>query len=335
MSAPLTVSFVIPTLNAEEYLPGCLETIAAQDYPAEAVEVVIADGGSTDATRAIAEAHDARVVENPGRTGEAGKAAGIAAARGEILVFVDSDNRLVGTDWLSRLLAPLADERIVSSEVLRWEYVRGDGLVNRYCALTGINDPAALFVGNYGRHSYLTGRWTDYPVHIVQREGWQEVTLDPERVPTMGANGYAVRADAIRTVPGIERYMFDIDAVQELARMGHRTIARVDIEIRHLFSKRVRDFGRKTRRRAQDFMHHRGSGERTYTWRLGGLVRFSVSTVLVLPLLIQVARGMRRRPDAAWLFHPVACWMTLAIYVEAVVRARTRGGQYDRSGWRQ
>ncbi|MEQ8833892.1 MAG: glycosyltransferase [Miltoncostaeaceae bacterium] len=335
MSTP-TVSFVIPTLNAQEYLPGCLETIAAQDYPAEAVEVVIADGGSTDATRAIAEAHDARVVENPGRTGEAGKSAGIAAATGEILVFVDSDNRLVGTDWLARLLAPFAEPDIVSSEVLRWEYVREDGLVNRYCALTGINDPASLFVGNYGRHSYLTGRWTDYPVHIEEREGWQRVTLDPERVPTMGANGYAVRAEAIRGVPGIESYMFDIDAVQQLARMGHRTVARVDIEIRHLFSKRVRDFGRKTRRRAQDFMHHRGSGERTYSWRIGGLLRFSASTVLVLPLLIQVARGMRRRPDAAWLFHPVACWMTLVIYVQAVVRARLGGGQqYDRSGWRQ
>lgn len=327
---------MIPTLNAEEYLPGCLESVRAQDYPADRVEVVIADGGSTDGTRAIAEVFDARVVDNPGRTGEAGKAAGIAAATGEILVFIDSDNRLVGDDWLTRLVAPFADAGIVSSEALRWQYVREDGLVNRYCALTGINDPASLFVGNYGRHSYLTGRWTDYPVRITQRDGWQEVLLRPDHVPTMGANGYAVRAEAMRQVPGIDRYMFDIDAVQELVRMGHDRVARVDIEIRHLFAKRVRDFARKTRRRAQDFMHHRGSGERSYRWRIGGLARFAAATVLTVPLLIQAARGMRRRPDAAWLFHPVACWITLVIYVEAVVRSRLRGGgQYDRSGWRQ
>lgn len=335
MSTP-RISVIIPTLNAEEYLPGCLESIRAQDYPREAVEIVIADGGSTDGTRDLAGGYGARVVENPDRTGEAGKAAGIAAATGEVLVFVDSDNRLVGADWLTRLVAPLRDDPgIVSSEALRWEYVRADGLVNRYCALTGINDPASLFVGNYGRHSYLTGRWTDYPVRIIPRDGWQEVVLHPDHVPTMGANGYAVRAEAIRRVPGIDRYMFDIDAVQELVRLGYTRVARVDIEIRHLFARRVRDFARKTRRRAQDFMHHSGSGERSYSWRAGGLARFAASTVLVLPLLIQTARGMRRRPDAAWLFHPVACWITLAIYAEAVVRSRLRGGQYDRSGWRQ
>jgi glycosyltransferase involved in cell wall biosynthesis len=329
------VSFVIPTLNAEGYLPGCLAAIRDQDYPAERVEIVVADGGSTDRTREIAEAADARVVENPGRTGEAGKAAGIAAARGELLAFVDSDNLVVGRDWLRRMVAPFADPAIASSEVLRWTYAREDGLVNRYCALTGINDPASLFVGNYGRYSHLTGRWTDYPVRTAPREGYVEVTLDPERVPTMGANGYLVRAELMRTVPGIDRFLFDIDAVQQLARQGHRRVARVDTEIRHFFARDARDFARKTRRRAQDYLHHRASGERSYRWELGGLARFVASTVLVAPLLVQVARGMRRRPDAAWLFHPVACWITLGVYVEAVVRARLRGGGYDRSGWRQ
>lgn len=335
MSDRPTVSFVIPTLNAEEYLPGCLASIREQDYPAERVEIVIADGGSSDATRSIAEGAGAVVVDNPGRTGEAGKSAGIAAATGEILIFVDSDNRLVGRDWLARLVAPFADPLIASSEVLRWQYVREDGLVNRYCALTGINDPASLFVGNYGRYSYLTGRWTDYPVKIVERDGYQEVTLHPDHVPTMGANGYAVRATIMRGVPGIAEYMFDIDAVQEIVRQGHNKVARVDIPIRHLFAKKPRDFARKTRRRAQDFMHHQGGGERTYSWGVGGLARFVAATVLTVPLLFQVARGMKRRPDTAWLFHPIACWMTLLIYVEAVVRSRLRGGQYDRSGWKQ
>ena len=74
------VSFVIPTLNSEHYLAGCLDAVRAQDYPEDLVEIVIADGGSTDRTREIAEGYGARVVDNPGRTGEAGKAAGIAAA---------------------------------------------------------------------------------------------------------------------------------------------------------------------------------------------------------------------------------------------------------------
>jgi glycosyltransferase involved in cell wall biosynthesis len=329
------VSFVIPTLNAEAYLDECLSAIRSQEYPQHLVEIVIADGGSSDATRSIAARHGATVVDNPGRTAEAGKAVGLAAASGSIVAFVDSDNEIIGADWLRRMVRPFDDDTVVSSETLRWAYVREDGIVNRYCALTGINDPTSLFVGNYGRWSWLTGRWTDYPVVTEERDDWIRVVLDPRRVPTMGANGYLVRADAIRSVPGVDRYMFDIDVVQQLAELGHRTVARVDTEIRHKFARNTRDYARKTRRRAQDYLHHRRLGERAYGWPRGGIVRFVLATVLVLPVLAQSAVGYRRRPDLAWLYHPVACGMTLFVYAEAVIRSRLRRGAFDRSGWTQ
>jgi glycosyltransferase involved in cell wall biosynthesis len=299
------------------------------------VEILVCDGGSVDGTLRLAEAHGARIVPNSRRTAEAGKAEGIRAANEAILAFVDSDNEVTGTDWLRRMVAPFADPTVVASEVIHWEYVRGDGLVNRYCALTGINDPSSLFVGNYGRWSWLTGRWTDYPVIIEQRDGWQRATFDPAHVPTMGANGFLVRAEALRQVPGVLDFLFDIDAVQDLVAMGHRTIARVDVAIRHQFARNARDYARKTRRRAHDYLHHRGRGERRYKWPLWGLIKFVLATILIVPLLIQVVRGMRRRPDAAWLFHPVACWITLAVYVEAVVRRLAGRGGFDRSTWRQ
>lgn len=331
----LSVSFIIPTLNAAVYLEDCLHAIRAQGYPQELIEIVVSDGGSTDETIAVAVRHGARVVDNPERTAEAGKARGLAEAQGEILAFVDSDNEIIGSDWLSRMMRPFEDPAIVSSETLRWAYVRRDGLVNRYCALTGINDPTSLFVGNYGRWSWLTGRWTDYPVRIEAQDDWLKVELDPSRVPTMGANGYLVRADAIRRIPGITSYVFDIDVVQQLAEMGYRTVARVDTEIRHKFARNTRDYVRKTRRRAQDYLHHRGQGERVYGWPVGGLIRFAAGTILVLPVLAQAVQGFRRRPDSAWLYHPVACWLTLLVYVESVIRAKLRPGGFDRSDWRQ
>jgi len=332
------ISIVIPTLNSAKYLDECLGAIASQDYPRDAVEVLVVDAGSTDATLEIARSYGVdRVLENPLRTGEAGKAVGIRAASRELICMIDSDNVISGPDWLTRMVAPFADSEVISSEALRWEYRRQDHFINRYQALTGINDPLALFVGNYDRYSELTGRWTDYPHQAVQCDGWLKVTLDPSFVPTMGANGYIVRRTAFDVVR-VGDYLFDIDFVYELVQAGLRTVARVDVPIRHYFCDSVSRFYRKTRRRTDDFFFFASEGRRSYPWtsrqRLG-IARFVVSTLLVVPLLVQVARGLRRRPDPAWLFHLPACWITLGVYTVGAIRGRLAPRALDRAGWGQ
>lgn len=337
MSSPPSVSVVIPTLNAERYLDECLAALRAQDYPQDRVEILIVDAGSTDATLEIARRRSVSgILANPLGTGEAGKAVGIREATGDLVCMVDSDNVVVGREWLSRMVAPFADPEVISSEVLRWDYRRGDSYVDRYQGLTGINDPMCLWIGNYGRWSELTGRWTDYPYHGEPRDGWEKVTLQPGFVPTMGANGYLVRREAFDIVP-VGDYLFDIDFVQELVAAGRPVVARVDVPIRHYFCDGARQFARKTRRRAEDFFYFSGQGRRAYRWnhRRGAVVRFVLSTVLVVPLLGDVARGFRRRPDPAWLFHVPACWITLVIYAFASVRARVIGRAFNRAGWQQ
>jgi glycosyltransferase involved in cell wall biosynthesis len=337
--APPSISVVIPTLNSARYLNECLQSLADQDYPPDRIEVMVVDAGSSDATRAIAEHHRVEMIlENPLQTGEAAKAVGIRHAKGELVLMVDSDNVLVGRDWLRRMVEPLvADATVVSSECLRWDYRREDHFINRYQALTGINDPMALFIGNYDRWSELTGRWTDYFVHSEPRDGWERVELDPARVPTMGANGYLVRRTAYDHIE-VGDYLFDIDAVHELVEAGLNVIARVDVPIRHYFCDSVRAFYRKTRRRTDDFFYFRSRGMRTYPWtsrQRAAVIRFVLATVLVVPLLAQVRRGYRRVPDPAWLFHVPACWITLGVYAVGTIRGAIRPAKLDRKGWRQ
>jgi glycosyltransferase involved in cell wall biosynthesis len=333
------ISVIIPTLNAARYLDECLQSLTDQDYPRDLLEIIIADGGSEDQTRAIAKRHRVdHVLDNHLTTGEAGKAQGVRHASEELILMVDSDNVLVGPDWLRRMVLPLVEEStVVSSECLRWEYRREDHFINRYQALTGINDPMALFIGNYDRWSELTQRWTDYPVRVEHRDGWDRVELDATRVPTMGANGYLVRRDAYATID-VGDYLFDIDAVHQLAAVGRNVIARVDVPIRHYFSDSTRSFYRKTRRRTDDFFYFRSKGMRTYPWTTQqrfAVLRFIISTVLVVPLLIQIARGHRRVADAAWLFHVPACWITLGVYATGILRGLARPAQLDRTGWSQ
>lgn len=333
------VSVVIPTLNAEKYLDECLGALRSQDYPRDRVEILLIDAGSTDRTVEIAQRRGVdRVLDNPLRTGEAGKAVGIKAARHELVCMVDSDNVVVGEDWLRRMVAPFADPEVVSSEALRWEYRREDHFINRWQALTGVNDPLAVFVGNYDRYSYLTGRWTDYPHASEPRDGWEKVRLDPKWVPTMGANGYVVRRDAFETVP-VGDYLFDIDFVYDLVQAGRTTIARVDVPVRHYFCDSLQRFYRKTRRRTDDYFYFAAQSARSYPWtsrQRRGVVDFVLSTVLVVPVLRQIASGMRRKPDlAGWLFHLAACWITLAVYAFGTIRGRLRPRMLDRRGWQQ
>jgi len=92
-----SVSVVVPTYNSASTLGGCLESIKNQDYQGE-VEIIIADGGSTDSTLEIAGKYTEKIYPNPLKTGEAGKAVGVKHAGGEIIALIDSDNILPERD---------------------------------------------------------------------------------------------------------------------------------------------------------------------------------------------------------------------------------------------
>lgn len=85
-----SLSVVIPTWNAALHLPGTLAALTAGTVPAE---IMIADGGSSDSTRALAAAAGARVLEAPRGRG-AQIAAGVAAAAAPWLLLLHADTRL-------------------------------------------------------------------------------------------------------------------------------------------------------------------------------------------------------------------------------------------------
>lgn len=98
-------TIVIPTKNEEIYLPVLLETIRKQTF--RPVEVIVADAGSTDATREIAARFGARIVEGglPG----AGRNRGAAEAKTPFILFLDADVRLDDPTILERAFREMED----------------------------------------------------------------------------------------------------------------------------------------------------------------------------------------------------------------------------------
>ena len=102
---PPAVSVVIPCLNEEdpiaEVVRECLATGLAQ-------EVIVVDNGSTDRTAERAREAGARVVSQPVRGYGRACAAGVAAATGDILLFLDGDGSDVPA-LMDQLIAPVRD----------------------------------------------------------------------------------------------------------------------------------------------------------------------------------------------------------------------------------
>ena len=335
------VTIVIPTLNSEIVLAKCLSAIQSQSYPKHLIEVLVVDGGSSDRTCVIASEYSAEVVPNPLKTGEAGKAVGAARATGDIIAFIDSDNFLSNSQWIELMVAPFSRPEIMASEPLYWDYHHPDlSYIDRYCALTGVNDPLCLYLGNYGRYSYLTGKWTGLDVSREELDEFFIATFQPkDLVPTMGANGFLIRATVYNSL-GERDMLFDIDLITEAARrLGTFSIARVPTSISHLYTTSWRGYRRKAMRRAHDFFYFSGLGQREYPWAELSKYQvflFTVSSILIVPTLFQACRGYLKVRDNAWFFHPIACLITVSVYVQAIVEKTVRGaGIHSREGWRQ
>jgi len=320
-----SISVVIPTYNSEKYLPLCLRSIGEQDYPKDKLEIIIADGGSTDRTLDIAWKFKVnKILHNPLRTGEAGKALGVKVAKNEIVAFIDSDNILDTKDWFKRMVEPFEDEEIVGAEPLYYSYRREDGYITRYCALIGMNDPLCLFLGNYDRYNYLTERWTELDVKQEDKGNYLKIELSERAIPTMGANGFLIRRKALDKC-SIGDYLFDVDVIYELVRKGYNKFAKVKIGIVHVFSDSISTFVKKQRRRIRDYLYYKRLGLRRYPWpsmSRSKLAKFVIYTMFLVPLLIQVMKGYAKKPDNAWYFHVLACWITLVVYSIEMMRTR-------------
>ena len=93
----MKVSVIIPVYNVEQYLKVCLDSILCQDF--SDYEILLIDDGSKDSSPAICDEYaqkysHVQVIhqENKGQGGA--RNTGIRAAKGEFLLFVDSDDSL-------------------------------------------------------------------------------------------------------------------------------------------------------------------------------------------------------------------------------------------------
>lgn len=110
------ISILIPIRNESSYVARCLQAVLAQDYPADRVEILVADGMSFDDTRStIREMQDhnpnIQLFDNPGRIVPSAMNMLIPKANGEILIRVDG-HCVIALDYVSNCVRHLQEDGV-------------------------------------------------------------------------------------------------------------------------------------------------------------------------------------------------------------------------------
>jgi glycosyltransferase involved in cell wall biosynthesis len=144
------ISFIVPAFNEERELPFTLAAIrSAATSARQEYEIIVVDDASTDATAEVARGPDTQIVSINRRQIAAARNAGVHAARGNILFFVDADTRINArhiADAIAALDAGYAGgsaRLITDGEIPRW----GRIFMKTFCAI--------YFAVNLGAGAFL------------------------------------------------------------------------------------------------------------------------------------------------------------------------------------
>jgi len=107
------VSIIVPTFNSESTIDECLRSILELDYPKQLLEVIMIDGGSTDATTERAKAYPVKLISSQLNPPAAYNLV-LKTAEKEIIGLIDSDAK-VEKGWLRKLVKHLDDPKVAGA----------------------------------------------------------------------------------------------------------------------------------------------------------------------------------------------------------------------------
>ncbi len=297
----LRFSLMLPVLNEEWRVRALLDSIKAQRYPPDCVELLVADGGSTDDTVAIARSYGAIVVPNPIRRAEPGAGMLLARATGDVATWLAADNVFGDEFFLERLSRPFADPG-VNAAFPALVNTAADSATTRY--FNAFTDPFNHFL--YGA---ATSAVSFHRVYPVKRKTADYVVYDFAAGPTplvALAQAFTMRLP-YRKPPGTEED--DVAPVEVLISQGFDIAFVPEATLEHHTVGGLKDalakFGPRFRARMADrsqpmWVRLRGSrgGQRAraFAWPF-----YSVS--FVLPAIAAV-NGLVRDRRSEWVYHP-------------------------------
>lgn len=211
MTNPVTFSIVMPTLNSSRTIRRALESIRSQEFDQSRVEILVVDGGSKDDTLKIAQEYGAIIVANVRKLPEFAKLVGTTSARGEYVVFNDSDEVMENLKALEHRARAFAENPHLSTLATQGD-IRPAGypLLLDYYNLIG--DPFSYYVGRSGiAVKYAADRFAQRYKVVKNTSDYLTFEVDAKSFPpTYDAGGHTFRRETLLRL--VEKHLVTGDA---------------------------------------------------------------------------------------------------------------------------
>lgn len=317
-----TLSIIIVVKNAEATIDKCLEYISLQDYPKSQTEVILVDGGSTDRTKTIAKKYDVMFIDGgyPDNQ-EARRYVGYKRSKGDILVFIDSDNYVKVSGWLKKMVLPIVDGNASCSFTKWYGYDKTLNLVDRYFSLIGGNDPVAYYLEKNDRVEYQDNLLPKGAILCKSDKNAEYVKFDIEKLPVIGCNGFLIKKSILDSIDLISpEYFYHIDV--------HLDIIKANPEIKYAIVKEniyhagnLNFMGNIKKRLKYKTIHM----NQLCTFRrykvfdikskrdIFNLIKLIIYIIAIFPLILRALIGIYKTKKVEWLMHPfVVIGMSMA-----------------------
>lgn len=322
------ISIVTCTYNGERVIEDYFINIFKQDYPLNKVEIIVADGGSTDKTLEIIEKYRKKYPKivkyfHNKKKYSIGKGAGVDTfsrkAVGKYIILLDQDNLLVQHDWISKMVEILKTDKTIVAVQSRMVVPKEVTNFEKYIGAIGIEDPFAVpyslnaqIVFNPQKFQYNKER--NYFVYKIDRENFFYA----------GDNGFIMRKEDFFKAGG---YTQDIDNFYRMSLLDFKVAIPRDIKLYHKTTTSLMHLLKKRAFYVRVYMMENYK-EREFYWfdlkknsfrRNMKFLLTVFSNLLFVPALIEAFGKYFEDKQSYWFIHPIALFLITLTYINSFI----------------
>jgi glycosyltransferase involved in cell wall biosynthesis len=297
------VTVVVPCRNEEKRIARCLESILANDYPKDRMEILVLDGMSEDRTREIVQEHarrDARIrlVNNPQKHIPVAMNIGIRAARGERILKMDAHSTYQ-PEYISRCVHN-QDKYGAENAGGVWKIVPGADTATAQAIVLGLGSRFGSGNANV-KIGVEKPTWSDTAAFgCFKKDLFERIGMYDEKLLSSS----------------------DLDLNQRIQAAGGGILVVPDVIINYAADANLRAFRRHVFADGVWVSYVMKFGKRAWSWR------HWVPAVFVLSLMVAFALGAVNR-GFLWLGLSIAgMYMAASLAVSLQIAVRERDARY-------